>query len=113
MLVCNVTSEGKLIDRAFYKAGTLPIVPTDAVKIVSRTENTITVTADEYVHAVELEGEFVFDDNYFSLMPNEQRTVTFRPSSDALSDTVNVSGYTVELIESTDHFKHKILRKNN
>ncbi len=94
MLICDVTSEGKLIDRSFYKSGTLPIVPTDAVKIVSRTENTITVTADEYVHAVELEGEFVFDDNYFSLLPNEQRTVTFRPSSDALSDTIVVSGYT-------------------
>lgn len=96
MLICDVTSDGTLIDRAFYKSGTLPIVPTNAVKVVSRTENTITVTADEYVHAVELDGEFVFDDNYFSLLPDEKRTVTFRQSSEAKSNEISVSGYTVD-----------------
>ncbi len=96
VLICNVTSDGMLVDRAFYKSGTLPIVSTDAVKVVSQTENTVTVTTDEYVHAVELDGEFIFDDNCFSLLPDEKRTVTFRPISDAQSGRINVSGYTVE-----------------
>lgn len=97
VLVCDVISDGNLVDRAFYKSGTLPIVPTDAVKVVSRTEKTVTVTADKYVHAVELEGEFVFDDNYFSLLPNEQRTVTLRPAAQAESDDLQVVGYTVAM----------------
>ena len=62
----------------------------------TQTENTVSVTADEYVHAVELDGEFVFDDNCFSLLPDEKRTVTFRPISDAQSGRINVSGYTVK-----------------
>ena len=98
MLICDVTSNGEFLDRAFYKKGTLPIVPTDAVKVVSRDENTVTVTADKYVHAVELEGEFVFDDNYFSLLPGEQRTVTFRRSYEAKENNgVIVNGYTINL----------------
>lgn len=96
MLICNIISNGLLIDRAFYKSGTLPIISTNAVKVISQTENTITVTADKYVHAVELDGEFVFGDNYFSLLSDEKRTVTFRPSSDAQSNDINVLGYTVE-----------------
>lgn len=95
VLICDVTSERKLVDRAFYKSGTLPIIPTDAVKVISKTENSVTLTADSYVHAVELEGEFVFDDNYFSLLPGEIRTVTFRPSIGAVSKVVDVLGYTV------------------
>ena len=74
MIVCNMTNEGKLIDRALYKSGKLPIMPTNAVKIVSETENTITDSAEEYVHAVEFDGGFVFEDNYFSLLPKEQKT---------------------------------------
>ena len=97
VLICDVTSDGMLVDRAFYKSGTLSLIPADAVKLVSRTENTITVTADKYVHAVELDGEFVFDDNYFSLLPDEKRTVKFRPSSEAESNTVEIMGYTVDL----------------
>lgn len=97
MLICDVKISGKLADRAFYKSGTLPIVPADTVRIFSKSENTVTVTADEYVHAVELDGEFIFDDNYFSLLPDEKRTVTFRPSFEAKSNNLEVSGYTVDL----------------
>lgn len=95
VLICDVLSDKKLVDRAFYKSGTLPIVQTDAVKLVSRTENAITVTSDRYVHAVELEGEFVFDDNYFSLLPGEERTVKFRPAVLAESNEINILGYTI------------------
>lgn len=56
MLICDLMSDGEIVDRAFFKSGTLPIAPTDAVKVIHQTENTITVTADKYVHAVELDG---------------------------------------------------------
>ncbi len=99
MLVCDVISDGVLIDRAFYKSGTLPIIPTDTVKVISKTENTITITADKYVHAVELDGEFIFDDNFFSLLPSEKRTITFRPSFDIQDNEIRVSGYTVDFAD--------------
>ena len=35
------------------------------------------VEAEEYVHAVALEGNAVFHDNYFSLLPGQRRTVSF------------------------------------
>ena len=96
LIICDVTSEGRLLDRAFYKSGTLPMTSTDAVKVVSQTENTITVTAERYVHAVELDGEFIFEDNCFSLLPDEKRTVVFRPCYGAENDNIEVSGYTLE-----------------
>lgn len=95
MLICDVTAD-RLIDRAFYKQGNLPIIQTDAARIIAQDNNQVTVTADRYIHAVELDGEYVFEDNYFSLLPGEQRTVTFRPSSTAKSSTLTVTGYTVE-----------------
>lgn len=94
MLICDAIC-CKKHDRAFYKNGNLPIIPTDEVKVIAQNENCITVKADSYVHAVELEGEFVFDDNYFSLLPNEQRTVTFRKTEDAKNDFISVTGYTI------------------
>lgn len=95
VLICDVT-DSTLIDRAFYKNGVLALVPTDSVRVISRGDDFVTVKADKYVHAVELEGEYIFEDNYFSLLPNEERTVTFRPSSTAKTSTLTVSGYTVE-----------------
>lgn len=96
VLVCDVTENKTLVDRAFYKDGTLPIVPTDVVKVVSQTENTVTVFAESYAHAVELEGEAVFTDNYFSLLPGEQKTVALRKSFDSTSDNIVVSAYTID-----------------
>lgn len=96
LLVCDVTSDGET-DRAFYKSGTLPLVAAD-VRVISCEENSITVTADEYVHAVELDGEFVFEDNCFSLLPGECRTVRFRTLS-AENSKPSVSGYTVSFCQ--------------
>lgn len=52
--------------------------------------------ADTYIHAVELEGEYIFEDNYFSLLPGEVRTVYFRPAENAQSNAFTVTGYTVK-----------------
>ncbi len=95
MLLCDISSAcGR--DRAFYIEGTLPLVKCDAPAVAQRTKNSITLTAAAYTHAVELEGEFIFDDNYFSLLPGETRTVRFRPAENAQSDDLTVTGYTVK-----------------
>jgi len=78
-------------DRTFYREGMLDIVPA-AVDMTFDTENhTVTVKADTYIHAVELEGDTVFEDSCFSLMPGEVRTVTYEPITDT---GVTVTAYT-------------------
>jgi len=95
MLICDVVGENAF-DRAFYKGGKLIIVPCRALRVLERTPQSITVCADAYIHAVELEGELVFEDNYFSLMPGERRTIFFTPAVHAQTDDLIVNAYTVE-----------------
>lgn len=94
VLLCDASFPGGC-DRAFYKSGALHVIPCAAPAIVDRTADSMTVTATEYIHAVELEGEFVFDDNYFSLLPGEKRTIRFRPAESAQSEELTVLGYTI------------------
>ncbi len=95
VLFCDISCEA-FTDRAFYKNGALPIKTTDAVIITEKTENSVTVTADSYVHAVEFEGEYIFSDNYFSLLPDEKKTVSFRKQTDN-AEAFTVCGYTLIL----------------
>jgi len=46
---------------------------------VDEKNHTVTVTAEQYVHAVELEADAVFSDNCFSLLPGESRSITYTP----------------------------------
>jgi len=92
LLLCQAQS-GELHDRAFWRAGNLPLSP--CAVAWERKENAVTVRSEGYVHAVELEGEYIFSDNYFSLLPGETRTVTLRPARDAQSDELAVRGYTL------------------
>lgn len=94
VLLCEIKGES-FFDRAFYKNGNLPIFPCDGVKITAKTENSITVYSEKYAHTVELEGEFIFGDNYFSLLPGEKRTVNMRPSKNAESDSITLTAYTI------------------
>ena len=94
ILICDVRGNG-IENRAFYKNGPLHIAPTDSVCVISKTDDSITVTAGTYVHAVELEGEYVFEDNYFSLLPDEIRTVSFRKAYKAASDDLTITAYTI------------------
>ena len=92
MVICDAVC-GQLHDRAFYRDGKLPMVPCKVH--MERSGNSVTVWGDGYVHALELEGEYVFSDNYFSLLPGEKRTVTCRPTKDAVDEEITVTGYTV------------------
>ena len=97
LVVCDVTCDG-ITDRCFYKSGALPLVCCDGdVRVVSRTENSITLVADRYVHAVELEGQYIFDDNCFSMMPMEERTVNFEEYQNDGGDDFTVKAYTIKV----------------
>ena len=58
-----------------------------------QTENGIEIKARGYVHAVEIEGEFTLDDNCFSLMEGEVRTLDI-PNSE--NGNFTVRAYTFE-----------------
>lgn len=94
-LICDITGNN-VYDRAFYQSGALDLVPCDA-EIVKITDSSVTLHSNTYIHAVELEGEFVFDDNYFSMLPNETRTVSYRSIGNA---PLSVQGYTLRHILS-------------
>jgi len=96
IIVCDITS-AKGCDRSFYKDGNLYITDcTDKLKITKQDENSITVRADGYIHAVELEGEYIFSDNYFTLLPNEEKTVTFEHLTYSDDKEFTVTAYTLK-----------------
>lgn len=81
-------------DTSFYKRGALNMRRLDGgVRVIERGEDFITVEAQQYVHALELEGEYIFEDNYFSLMKGERRTVTLnRRKGESAELTVRAYG---------------------
>ncbi len=94
-IICDIEVNG-VIDRCFYRDGLLPLKQTNGVTITKRDKDTVSVKANCYIHAVELDGDFVFSDNYFSLLPNEERTVSFIPTLYSKSDEITVNGYTIK-----------------
>jgi beta-mannosidase len=92
VIVCDITGNG-VSDRAFYKKGNLPLHKTDSVKILERNENSIKVYSESYVHAVELEGEYIFEDNYFSLLPGETKEISLKKVNEKAE--LSVVGFTL------------------
>lgn len=93
ILVCDLQN-AQAQDRCFYKVGDLKLEQTQSVRIVAQTADSVTVEADAYVHAVALEGDGVFSDSYFSLLPGERRTVTFTPTEHTTPE-ITCMGYTL------------------
>ena len=93
ILVCDLQN-AQVQDRCFYKVGDLKLEQTQSVRIVAQTADSVTVEADAYVHAVALEGDGVFSDSYFSLLPGERRTVTFTPTEHTTPE-ITCMGYTL------------------
>lgn len=80
VMVCNLTwARGS--DRAFYYVGMphqMKIPPAElrtTRKYDSETSGEIVVSADSYARVVTLSGDAVFSDNYFDLLPCEEKTV--------------------------------------
>ncbi len=89
ILLCDI--EG--FDRCFFIKG-LPKIKKCEEFDFEITQSGVTVrTKESYLHAVRLEGEAVFDDNFFSLLPHEEKTVTFRLFENADIKDISISAY--------------------
>jgi beta-mannosidase len=93
IILCDLQNED-VQDCCFYKEGKLEMVKTDGLHMVEQTGNFVTVEAERYVHAVVLEGNGVFSDSYFSLLPGQRRTISFTPTQGEKSEITCV-GYTL------------------
>lgn len=94
ILICDMVADNHK-DRAFYKNGNLELMACNDVKIVNRTEDSITLKSDCYVHAVGLEGNYIFEDNYFSLLPGEERTVSLSLMSELENSDILIKAYSL------------------
>ena len=94
LVVCDLTY-GDRRDRCFYRSGALPIVSADDALTVQMEKGTVTLTANRYVHAVELEGEYLFEDSCFSLLAGESRTVRYERLPVSGSDEIRILAYTL------------------
>ncbi len=74
-LIADVMSEGALYDRTFYKKGMLELKKCDELTEWKQEGKYLTLEAKGYIHAIELGGDGVYDDNFFSLLPGEKRQI--------------------------------------
>jgi beta-mannosidase len=95
VLICDVKSaQGS--DRAFYIKGALEICPVEIDVAFDKEKGLVKVTAREkYVHAVVISGNLIFDDNCFSLLPYETRTVSYRRLATNVDECLSVEAYTL------------------
>ena len=93
IIICDLQNDA-LQDRCFYKEGGLELVKTEGLRVVQKTETSVTVEATQYVHTVALEGNGVFSDSYFSLLPGQRRSVSFAPTQGEKAE-ITCAGYTI------------------
>jgi hypothetical protein len=86
--------------RAFYKKGGLKIEKAEKAVEYSVENGKVILIAKEYVHAVVLEGEAIFEDNGFSMLKAERKIVPFRYMNNAEDKTVNVEAYTLSELKN-------------
>lgn len=92
--LCEVECDGNTY-RSFYKDGSLFIKRRDSFDILDRSDSSITIRANGYLHAVELEGDCLFSDNYFTMLDGEIKTISFEKFSDAVSE-ISVKSYVIK-----------------
>lgn len=83
--------------RAFYKHGGLKIEKVENAVEYCVKDGKVILTAKEYVHAVELEGEAIFEDNGFSLLKGESREVPFRYLKGSADKAITLETYTLSV----------------
>ena len=94
LAVVTVESEGEIY-RSYYKAGKLEIIRKDDFEVTSMDDSSVTIKAGGYLQAVELEGDYTFSDNYFTMLPGEEKTVTFEKFSDK-ANGISLKSYTLK-----------------
>jgi hypothetical protein len=85
-------TDGTASDRTFYRHGALEMVPAAVELTRLPGEHAVTVHAKQYVHAVELDGDAVFEDSCFSLLPGESRKIAFRAQGNT---EITATAYTI------------------
>jgi len=76
VLLCSLQSDlGSYHTRHYITRPANVKYPEAKVRILSQTEEAITLVSDVYIPAVRLEGEYSFSDNYFAMMPGVEKTV--------------------------------------
>lgn len=92
-IVVDVMHGKQILDRGFYKNGKLTITPCNGrITLLKVDDISVTIKANAYVHAVELTGDALFEDNYFSMMEGEEKVIGFKNSK---SDTIGFKTYTI------------------
>ena len=88
---------GSYTDRSFYNHGKplLASCPEELI-VVSFDEDSVTVKANSYIHVVELEGDCIFSDDYFSMMAGEERTITWKKLKGFDDDSFTINAYTLK-----------------
>lgn len=78
ILMAEIEGEG-FFDRTFFfeKRPQDCGFPGEMPCVEAVTDHSITLRAKRYIHAVSLDGEMEFEDNFFSMLPGEQRTIRF------------------------------------
>ena len=94
LAVVDVDCEGNVY-RSHYKRGKLEIRRDDRFTVVASDEKSLTIRADAHLQAVELEGDYTFSDNYFSMLDGEIKTVTFEKLSDK-ANGISVKSYVIK-----------------
>ncbi len=93
-LIADVLIDGKVIDRAFYRKGILDLKPCDDITVDTEPSpcggSLIKIKADSYIHSVCIETDEVLSDNYFSLLPGEERYIEV-----ADTENIKVIAYTL------------------
>ena len=94
--IIDVDLEG-YTDRAFYNHGK-PLLAScpEELTVVSFEEDSVTLKANSYLHVVELEGDCIFSEDYFSMMPGEEKTVTWKKLKGFEDDSFTINAYTLK-----------------
>ena len=91
VLLCDIeTANG--CDRARYLPQTPVMQELPAANVTMRREDGVCILeTDRLAFGVCLDGEFIFADNYFELVPGEQRRIPYRPSYRQTDDTIRLT----------------------
>lgn len=80
-------------DRAFYKKGILEInASNDRIATLKTDGESVSIKANAYIHALELCGDAVFEDNYFSMLPGEERVIKYKKTGET---AIRAQAYTI------------------
>ena len=90
--------------RAFYKHGDLAMEKIENAISLCIENGRVILQAHAYVHAVELEGEAIFEENGFSMLAGERKTVAFRYLKDATDKEIFAEAYTLSVMKNNGDF---------